>query len=295
VSGQPTNATQAGQLYLALQREARAQKRSTDELLQLHALEAFVARLVHSPRARDFVLKGGVLLAAYDVRRPTRDVDLSTHTLSNAPEALKAVVAEVAAYPLGDGWELETLGAAPIREDAVYSGVRVSLRASLARARQEFHVDVSFGDPIVPAASSVTLRRLLGGELVVSAYPLTMVLAEKLLTAVQRGSVNTRWRDYADLYLLSSVWEVDGGELHRALAGVAAARGVELRTLSSATVGFALLAQAKWSAWVRKQGLGDRIPSDFAAVILAVAAFADPALEGSAMHAVWRPQVRQWG
>jgi hypothetical protein len=84
VSGQPTRATKAGQLYLALQREARAQKRSTDELLQLHALEAFVARLVLSQRARDFVLKGGVLLAAYDVRRPTRDVDLSTHAAQRA-------------------------------------------------------------------------------------------------------------------------------------------------------------------------------------------------------------------
>ena len=78
MSRAPTRASKAGQAYLAIQRKARADDRSTDELLQLAALEAFVDRLSTSARARDLVLKGGVLLAAYELRRrPTRDVDLT--------------------------------------------------------------------------------------------------------------------------------------------------------------------------------------------------------------------------
>jgi hypothetical protein len=124
MSRPPTNETDSGRLYLALRKAAKAGGKSTDELLQLHALEAFVERLVLSGRARDFVLKGGVLLSAYDVRRPTRDVDLSSRTLPNTPTQLEAVIAEIAALKLNDGWVFATAGAEVIREDAAYSGVR---------------------------------------------------------------------------------------------------------------------------------------------------------------------------
>jgi hypothetical protein len=71
VTRAPTHASIAGRAYLARQQKARAEGRATDELLQLHALEAFVVRLALSDVAQDFVLEGGVLLAAYDMRRPT--------------------------------------------------------------------------------------------------------------------------------------------------------------------------------------------------------------------------------
>jgi hypothetical protein len=70
-------------VYLALQKKARAEGRPTDEFLQLHALECWLDRLATSRMARDVVLKGGVLLAAYDLRRPTRDIDLSTARMKN--------------------------------------------------------------------------------------------------------------------------------------------------------------------------------------------------------------------
>jgi nucleotidyltransferase AbiEii toxin of type IV toxin-antitoxin system len=72
-----TKETVAGRRYLDLQREARRTGRPTDELIQLYALECFLDRLVHSSFAENFVLKGGVLLAALQARRPTRDIDLA--------------------------------------------------------------------------------------------------------------------------------------------------------------------------------------------------------------------------
>lgn len=131
------------------------------------------------------------------------------------------------------------------RVDAAYSGVRVTVRGMLASARQEFHVDVSFGDPIVPLPQPVILHRVLGGEIMVTGYPLPMVFAEKLLTAVQRGTTNTRWRDYADIYLLCSAHVVSGPALHESLARVSEVRGVQRRSLSSVTTGYPPLAQAK--------------------------------------------------
>lgn len=78
-----TRSTPAGAAYLGLQRQARQHGRLTAELLQLYALEGFLARLEASPARDQFVLKGGVLLAAFGNRRPTRDIDLSGIDLKN--------------------------------------------------------------------------------------------------------------------------------------------------------------------------------------------------------------------
>lgn len=72
----PTRATTAGRVYLDLRRKARQDRRPVDELMQLYVPECFLARLAVSRFARQFVLKGGVLLSAFGERRPTRDIDL---------------------------------------------------------------------------------------------------------------------------------------------------------------------------------------------------------------------------
>jgi hypothetical protein len=119
--------------------------------------------------------------------------------------------------------------------------------------------DIIIGDPIWPAPRTIDLPRLLGGTISLSGYPMSMVYAEKITTAVQRGTVNTRWRDFADLYLLSSRHAVDGEELHRALAEVAAYRTAELAPLTDVLDGYAAIAQARWAAWRRKKLLEDRL------------------------------------
>ena len=84
----PTCATEVGRTYLDLQNLARRSGRLTEELHQLYVLECFLDRLVRSSYADRFVLKGGVLLAAYDMRRPTRGVDLRADRLAATPEAV---------------------------------------------------------------------------------------------------------------------------------------------------------------------------------------------------------------
>ena len=185
----PTRATVAARAYLDLRNKARGDRRPVDELFQLYALEAFLARLAGSPYADQLVLKGGVLLAAFGERRPTRDVDLQGEVLDNDIDNIRQVICEVAAQALDDGvvFEIEHASAEVIRDEDAYSGVRVSLRADLATARLHLHVDINVGDPITPAPQEVHLPRLLGGEVVVRGYPLVMVLAEKIVTAIARG------------------------------------------------------------------------------------------------------------
>jgi hypothetical protein len=296
VTGRPTRSNVAGRAYLDLQNLARRQGRPTDELHQIYALEGFLARLVVSPHADRLVLKGGVLLAAYDTRRPTRDVDLQGRWMSNDADKVLDMVRAIARIPLGDGLVFDAVNATAqsIREEDVYNGVRVSITGELSAAKLAFHVDVNVGDPVWPAPQRIVLPRLLEGQIVLAGYPLPMVYAEKLVTAVQRGVANTRWRDFADIYTLTGRHDVDGDELAPAIEHVAQHRGVRLVPLRRVLDGYASLAQRRWLAWRRKQRLDDRLPERFDEVLEEVIVFADPALTGGTINRVWRAAERAW-
>lgn len=94
----PTRETRAGRVYLDLQNMARRNRRPTDELLALYALEGFLDRLSRSSDADRFVLKGGTLLA-YEVRRPTRDVDLHAFATANEPDRVLSRIRDIAREP----------------------------------------------------------------------------------------------------------------------------------------------------------------------------------------------------
>lgn len=292
----PTRDSVEGRVYLDLQNKARREARPNAELQQLYVLEGFLARLAAGPHRDRFVLKGGVLLAAFGNRRPTRDVDFQAIHLANDTATVSAVVREIAGLALEDGLVFNTHAsrAEPIRDEDEYSGVRVTMTTALARAHVTFHIDVNVGDPISPAPSLVRVPRLLGGEpLALSGYPLPMVHAEKLVTALQRGTVNTRWRDFADVWALSGAHPVNGDELQTALRAVADHRGVTLAPLADVLDGYAAVAQGKWAAWRRKQQML-HLPGQFNDLLQEVIAFADPALNGHTTNDTWNPRARRW-
>lgn len=283
--------------YFQLQTLARRQGRDTQELLTLYALEGLLARLAASQHSQTLVLKGGMLLAAFGQRRPTRDLDVQARQLPNDIEVVRQFIVEIAEIDLDDGLRLDTAGATaqPIRDLEEYGGVRVTLDARLHTARLKVQVDVNVGDPIWPAPQQLAMPRLLEETpLVLRGYPLPMVLAEKLVTAVQRGTANTRWRDFADIYLLTRNRPVSGAELTEAVRRVAEHRAVELRPLTDVLDGFAELAAPKWSAWRNNQDLTDRLPADITEVIDPVIAFAAPVFRGVAIDATWDPTEEDW-
>lgn len=293
---EPTRATVAGRTYLDLRKLARENHRPVDELLQLYVLEAFLARLTGSRFAGQLVLKGGVLLAAFDERRPTRDIDLQGQAIENDIQAIRATACEIAAIALDDGviFDVESTTAEEIRDEEIYSSVRVTMQARLATARLHFHIDTNTGDPITPAPKDVHLPRLLGGEIRLRGYPLAMVHAEKIVTAIARGTINTRWRDFADIYMLSRRHPIDGTQLIRSTGRVAEHRHLQLTPLTEVLAGYGETGQERWAAWRRRQKLEDRLPEQFENVLTAVIDFANPAITGAAEGHSWDPVASAW-
>jgi predicted nucleotidyltransferase component of viral defense system len=280
------------QAYAALQKLARAQGRTTQQLFELYVHERFLARLAASPFAQRFVLKGGMLLAVLDIRRPTRDADLLARGLANEPEAIRAVVAQIAAIPMLDGVAFDPIAMTieSIREDADYPGVRVKLPAGLAGAQLRLTVDLSFGDPIV--ARRIDYPTLLDDEgFPLLGYPLESVIAEKAITMLTLGDANTRDRDYADVYLLSRVHRIDAGALRDALRAVAEHRRVEIRSLGPLLETLRESRQRSWAAFRTRVGL-DALPERFSDVVDAVVAFVDGLTMEDVVH--WSPASERW-
>ncbi len=279
MSPKPDRSTTAGATYLDLRKLAAATNRPTDELQQLYALEAFLDRLTRSTHNDRFVLKGGVLLAAYTERRPTRDVDLAAHQLQADNETILAVVNEILAVAIDDGltFDLDKTTAETIRDDADYPGLRVKVSGSLATAMIRFHIDINIGDPIWPEPRPIELPRLLGSTpFTLTGYSAELVLAEKIVTALQRGTANTRWRDFVDIAALSHT-DIDTETLRESIRRVAKHRATPIATLAQTLDGYANIAQPKWAAWRRKQQLLST-PEEFTELLTHVTEFADPIL-----------------
>ena len=292
----PSRDSTAGRAYLDLQARARREGRPTDELLVFYILERFLYRLSVSAHRSRFVLKGGMLLAAFDERRPTADVDFLARQVSNDIDAIAALVREILAVEIDDGvvFEPSKLRAAMIREADLYTGVRIVVPASVARARHPLRLDVNVGDPVTPAPVEVTYPALLAEPFNVVGYPLATVLAEKVVTMVDRGDTTTRERDFADVFVLTSRHAVDAAELFAAVRATGAHRQSDLRPLRSVLVTLASARQADWQRFVNRSGLVDEVPADYAETIGHVVDFADPVLGGEVTTGEWDPVTRAW-
>ncbi len=288
-----------GRGYLDLQNRARREGRGTQELLTLYVVERWLARLSGSRYAEDFVLKGGMLLAAFGQRRPTVDADTLARNLANDADTVLARVAEIAALPGDDRVAFLTgsASATTIRDDALYAGVRVTMEARIATASVKLRLDVSFGDPVTPAPREVVLPALRPGmtNVTILGYPIETVRAEKIVTAVDLGAASTRVRDYADIYSITGAHDLSRDGVRQAIAATARHRDVDLMPLSSRVGAFAALRARTWAAYRRSLGRqGEQLPEELADLVAYVVAFADGVLGESPTGGRWVATSRAW-
>lgn len=298
----PTRQTASGRAYLDLQNQARRQRRPTQELLILYALERWLARLETSSYSADFVLKGGMLMAALDARRATVDADLLARGISNDEESIAHVVGEIASIAVapddGVSFDADTIEAQVIRESDQYSGVRVSIMSLLGSARLSVRLDISVGEPVVPEPRTIVLPSLRPVLPAVSilGYSVETVLAEKLCTAVALGEANTRVRDYADVYTLVTRHSIRFEALQRAFNATAEYRGVVPRSFQDAVGGLAELRGATYQIYrANLADQGEHLPLRFDAAIALIAEFVAPLLGNDISKPVaWDPAMKEW-
>lgn len=182
---------------------------------------------------------------------------------------------------------------AAIRDEDAYSGLRLTMPVALATARQRLSLDIGTGDPIEPPAELVDVPRVLGGSIQLQGYPVEMVLAEKIVTAIQRGTSNTRWRDFADVLTLLRHERIDGDRLQTSVRVVADHRGAMLGLIGDVLDSYTTAAGPRWGAWRRTRGRLE-LPVVISDVVDELAAFADPVLSGDVAGRRWDPHTSTW-
>jgi len=272
------------QIFNQIQKKARtdgveaSKQPPTAEYLTRHALESFLDRLTQTEHAEDFVLKGGILLAAYGARRPTKDVDAEAISSSVTAGNIAQIVSDIAALEADDGveFDLGSLNIQEIREEADYPGLRVRVPISIGTFSGKVLWDISTGDPIVPTPKMVKVPRVLGDDIEMLGYAPETVLAEKGVTILERGTTSTRWRDYVDIVRLAKTYDIDEDLLLASAQAVADYRGVDLNPVGSMLDGYGSTSQPKWAAWRRKEGFEDICEDSLDAQVAAAAAVLDP-------------------
>jgi hypothetical protein len=238
-----------------------------------------------------------MLLAAFHERRPTRDVDLLARATPNDVDSITQLVRDViAAIEVDDGviYELTQLRSQVIREGETYAGVRVVVPARVARANHPLRVDINVGDPVTPKPIELDYPALLGSSFRVVSYPLVSVLAEKIVTMIDRGDATTRERDFADVLLITTRHHIDAGQLSAAILATASHRGSSVQPLIQILIDLAAERQNNWQRYLQRSGLTPILPSTYQQAIAEIANFADPILSGTVQSGRWDPSLKTW-
>jgi len=201
---------------------SRARKEDFTLTLTQYAIERLLYRLSRSEYAERFMLKGAMLFAVWAGRpfRPTRDLDLLGYGESSGDELTRlfAAICRTSVEPDGLEFDPQTIKATEIREDQECQGQRVHLDAALGRANISVQVDVGFGDGVIPSVEEIEYPTLIGFPApLLRAYPKETVVAEKFQAIVAFGVLNSRMKDFYDVWILAQEFPFDGPRLCRAM------------------------------------------------------------------------------
>jgi len=238
---------------------ARERRENAQLLMTRYVIERLLFRLSISPYRDSFVLKGAMLFSLWsdDPYRATGDLDL-LGTGDNTPEKVASVFHDILKTDLEtDGviFQPDTLRATAARVEDEYAGIRLDFVAEIAGARLPMHVDVGYGDAITPAPIDIEYPSLLGQpRAALRAYPPETVIAEKFQAMVALDMLNSRMKDFYDLWAISRTFEFAGALLARAIATTFERRQTALPTTTPAalTRTFAVQKQVQWTAFVKR-------------------------------------------
>ena len=242
----------ATQLKAKVRNLSGGDSKKAQTLIRSYIMERFLERIALSPYRNNFILKGGVLVAAVvglDTRA-TMDIDTTVTSLDLSRENAVKIIEEIIAVDIPDGVRFKITQVTDIMEEHDYPGIRIMLEAVLDRMRQAIKVDISTGDIITPGAVEYSYT-LMFEERAISlwTYNLETLLAEKLETIMARGTANTRMRDYYDIHVISRQGTYDRAVLKKAFLATSEVRNTTVQIPDFRNI----LSEVEWDETMQTQ------------------------------------------
>lgn len=174
-------------------------------LIRNFVMERFLERIALSQYRNNFILKGGMLVAAVVglEARATMDIDTTVKSMPLTMGDARKVVEDVIQVEVPDGVSFRITRAMDIMEGYDYPGIRFMLEATLDKLKQAIKIDISTGDVITPRAVEYSYKLMFEDRSIsIWTYNLETLLGEKLETIMARETANTRMRDFYDIHVL---------------------------------------------------------------------------------------------
>ena len=197
-------------------------------LIRKYMMERFLERVSSSKYNGSFILKGGMLVAAFVgvEARATMDIDTTIKGIPVKIIDMERTITEISNIDLDDNVKFRIKKVSEIMDEAEYSGIRFSMDAVLDGAVIPLKIDISTGDVITPREIAYSYKLMFEDRTIpIMTYPIETVLAEKLETVISRSITNTRMRDFYDIHILLKSQNINADILALALERTAKKRG----------------------------------------------------------------------
>ena len=198
-------------------------------LIQNFMFEALLKRISKSKYKDKFIIKGGLLLSSiFGVNlRSTMDLDTTIKGLPLDRETITGVITEIINIDVEDNVKLEIENIKDIREEELYSGFEVNLKAEFDGLKTNLMIDITTGDVITYKEVEFKYSTLFDNEIInIMTYNYETIIAEKFESIISRNIDNTRMKDYYDLYMFVNLkWnDINKETLRKAIINTSKAR-----------------------------------------------------------------------
>lgn len=196
----------AMQLKARVKEMAQKSRVPAQAVLQNFMMERLLERIAVSKYRDMFILKGGMLIASMIGigSRTTMDMDATLRGFPLSDEAIRATFEDICSIQLDDEVTLTLNSITTIRDEDEYGGYRLAITARYEGINTPVKIDLTTGDVITPKAILYKFPSSFEKKSIdVWAYNIETILAEKVETILRRGILNTRPRDFYDVYILT--------------------------------------------------------------------------------------------
>ena len=198
------------QLKALVKNIAKSKNISAQLVLQNYMMERFIERISLSNYRENIIVKGGLLISSIVglESRTTMDIDMTVKGKTVDEMSILSIIRKISNIKIDDGVLFEVVNINEIREIDEYLGYRISLIANMPPMKIPLKLDITTGDKIIPKEVNYSYPLMFGNRSVsITAYNLETILSEKIETIISRGNLNTRMRDFYDVYILLKLQE----------------------------------------------------------------------------------------
>ena len=276
--------------------QAKSDRRPFNELLQYYAMERFLYRLSQSSHTDRFILKGALMLRVWRSPevRPTMDIDMLGRTSNEETDIITQIrdILTVDVEMDGLAFDPDSIQAERITEDADYDGIRIRFLGALGSVRVNMQIDIGFGDIIFPEPEEMDFPTMLNFSAPrLLCYSRESSISEKLEAMVKLDMLNSRMKDFYDIWLLSRQFNFDGAKLAEAIRRTFLQRGTVLpMEIEVFAEPFIVAKQTQWEAFCKRLQQ-NHVPSSFREIMASVNRFLSPIVAALSSH---KPSPANW-